>query len=177
MELAHFHRVRTAVQSNARPGAAADLVAAQERLEQGLASTGWFCDIEVGATDDLDNLVVALAVFPQQLTEERVAQRLSLLWEDRVRYPFWAVHTILVGGGQAELEGATRSSTQGHYVTVHIVAQKSATAVLAPQEVVVVPAVTPAVGLPAQRGGSSWDPFHRAGRGRGRRAGGDPGTP
>jgi hypothetical protein len=145
-------------------------VAAQARVQQALAATGWFCDIEVGATDDLDNLVVALCAFPQQLTEDRVAQRLSLLWEDRVRYPFWAVHATLVGAGQAELEGATRSSTQGHYVTVHLVAQQGALTV--PRQ----PGPPVPVVVPAQRS-RSWDAFSRAGRGRARRDGGDPGTP
>ena len=143
MELTRFHKVRTAVQTNARPGGAADLVAAQARVRQGLADTGWFSDIEVGATDDPDNLVVGLCLFPQQLTEDRVAQRLSLLWEDRVRYPFWGVHATLVDRGQVELEGATRSSTQGHYVTVHVVAQQAVVPAQREHVEVVVPAQRP----------------------------------
>ena len=142
MELARFHMVRTAVQSNARPGGAADLTAAQDRVWRGLTATGWFDEVEVGATDEVDNLVVAMCTFPEQLLEDRVAQRLVLLWEDRLRYPFWAAHATLVHRGQVELEGASRTSTQGHYLTVHIVAQRGA-----PRD----PTQLPAPFVPGQR--------------------------
>ena len=142
MELARFHVVRTGVQSNARPGDAADVTAGQDRVWRGLASTGWFDDVEVGATDDVDNLVVAMCTFPDQLAEDRVAQRLVLLWEDRLRYPFWAAHATLVHGGQVELEGATRTSSEGHYLTVHVIAQRGA-----PRD----PARLPAPFVPEQR--------------------------
>jgi hypothetical protein len=142
VELTHFHRVRTAVQSNARPGGGADLTVAQSRVQRGLVDTGWFDEVEVGATDDVDNLVVAMCRFPEQLASDRVAQRLAQLWEDRLRYPFWAAHATLVDTDQVELEGATRSSTRGHYVTVHVLAQRGA-----PREQAALP--TPVV--PAQR--------------------------
>ena len=142
MELTRFHKVRSAVQSNARPGGHADLVVAQARVAQSLAATCWFDDVEVGATDDVDNLVVAMCTFPEQLSEERVAQRLVQLWEDRLRYPFWGVHATLVDADQVELEGASRSGSQGHYLTVHIVAQKGA-----PRD----PAKLPLPVVPAQR--------------------------
>ncbi len=142
MELTHFHKVRTAVQSNARPGDSADLTVAKARVQQGLVDTGWFDEVEVAATEDPDNLVVAMCRFPEQLASDRVAQRLAQLWEDRLRYPFWAAHTTLVDTDQVELEGATRSSTGGHYVTVHVLAERGA-----PRD----HAALPSPAVPAQR--------------------------
>ncbi len=80
MELTHFHRLRTALQVSARRGAAGELAEAQGRVRRSLVSSGWFDDVEVGATDDADNLVIAMCRFPSQLDEERVAERLSQLW-------------------------------------------------------------------------------------------------
>ena len=126
MQLTRFHEVRSAVQTKARPGGTDDLTAAATRVEDGLIATGWFDDVEVGATDEVDNLVVALCRYPGQLPADRVAQRLVRLWEDRLRYPFWGVHATLVDPDQVELEGATRIRKDGHYVTVHVVAQRGA---------------------------------------------------
>jgi len=115
---------------------------AKARIRQGLVDTGWFDDVEVGATDDVDNLVIGMCRFPARLNEDQVARRLARLWEEELRYPFWDAHTTLVWEDQVELEGATRSSAQGHYVTVHIVAQRAAHT---PPRVSV---------IPPQRGGS-----------------------
>ena len=125
MELTRFHLLRTALQTNAPRGARGDLLEAQARVSQGLRSVGCFEDIEVGATDDADNLVIAMCRFPAGLSEQRVAERLSELWDDALRYPFWGAHTTLVCTDQVELEGATRAAEHGYYVTVHVVAQRA----------------------------------------------------
>ena len=83
-----------------------------------------FDEVEVGHTDDVDKLVIAMCTFPAQADKTRVAQRLETMWQDRLRYGFWEAHALLVDDDQVELEGATRPSTYGHYVTVHVVAQK-----------------------------------------------------
>jgi hypothetical protein len=124
MELRQYHKIRTAVQSNASPGPAQTLHDVQENLASALASVGLFSDVEVGYTDDIDNLVIAMCTFPEDLTETEIARRLEMLWEDRLRYGFWEAHATLVDNGQVELEAATRASQNGHYVTLHIVAQR-----------------------------------------------------
>ena len=123
MELAQFHRLRTALQVSARRGAPADLAEMQTRVRRSLVSAGWFEEVEVGATEDPDNLVIAMCRFPARLSEESVAERLGEVWEDLLRYRFWDAYTTLVWPGQVELEGATRASADGHYVTVHVLAQ------------------------------------------------------
>lgn len=138
MELSQFHRLRAALQSEARRGAAAELAEAQARVRSSLAAAGWFGCVEVVPTDDVDSLVTARCRFPAGLSEEAVAQRLTRLWEEALRYPFWAAHATLVRTGRVELQAATRAGADGHYVTLHVVAQK------APQQVL----------IPAQRTGS-----------------------
>jgi len=125
MELAQYHRLRSGVQGNASPGSAQALRDVQENLARALASVGLFSDVEVGYTDDVDNLVIAMCSFNDDLTEAEVASRLELLWESRLRYGFWAAHALLIDSDQVEFQGATRTGTDGHYVTLHIVAQKA----------------------------------------------------
>ncbi|MFT4008501.1 MAG: hypothetical protein QM655_00510 [Nocardioidaceae bacterium] len=91
-----------------------------------LTDSGLFDQVEVGTTDNPDALVIALCRFHAHLDEGVVAERLEQLWNDRLRYPFWEAHTMLVHVDQVELEGATRYSSAGHYMTLHVVAQKRA---------------------------------------------------
>ncbi|QIK67461.1 hypothetical protein G7072_14905 [Nocardioides sp. HDW12B] len=125
MEIAQYHKMRRAVQVNASPGSAQELRAVQSDLRTALASVGLFEEVEVEYTDDLDQLVIAMFTFPEQLSRSEVARRLELMWEDRLRYPFWEAHSLLVDKDQIEFQGATRAGSNGHYVTVHIVAQQA----------------------------------------------------
>ena len=125
MEIVQFHKLRAAVQANASPGTASDLRAVKDDLERALASVGLFEEVEVDYTDDVDNLVIAMCTFPEQMQRSEIAHRLEVMWQDRLRYPFWEAHTLLVDRDQIELEGATRAGTHGHYVTFHIVAQQA----------------------------------------------------
>lgn len=125
VEIAQYHKMRRAVQVNASPGSARELRAVQADLAAALASVGLFEEVEVEYTDDLDQLVIAMFTFPEQLSRTEVARRLELMWEDRLRYPFWEAHSTLVDKDQIEFQGATRAGSNGHYVTVHIVAQQA----------------------------------------------------
>ncbi|HET6693698.1 MAG TPA: hypothetical protein VFG97_05305 [Pedococcus sp.] len=125
MDLVQFHKMRTAVQGNAYPGSGRDLTSMEETLRDLLLTSGVFDEVEVEHTDDPDQLVIALCHFRPDLSERDVAQLVERLWEQRVRYPFWEAHAVLVGEEHVEFEAATRDSTAGHYVTVHLVAQRA----------------------------------------------------
>jgi hypothetical protein len=125
MDLLQFYRLRTAIQGNASPGRAADLVAVESTLRDVLMDSGLFEEVEVEHTDDPDGLVIALCRFRPLCTERDVASRLEKIWADEVRYPFWEAHAILAHPDHVELEAASRVGPAGHYVTVHLVAQKS----------------------------------------------------
>ena len=125
MDLLQFHKMRTAVQGNAYPGSGRDLTSMEGTLRDLLLTSGVFDEVEVEHTDDPDQLVIALCHFKPDLSERDVAQLVERLWEQRVRYPFWEAHAVLVGEEHVEFEAATRNSTGGHYVTVHLVAQRA----------------------------------------------------
>lgn len=125
MELLHFHTLRKAVQSNAYPGSDADLAAMGATLQEVLAASGLFEDVEVGATEDPNQLVVGLCHFREGVTEDDIAAYIERVWSDRLRYPLWEAHSVIVDEDHVEFEAATRESTTGHYVTVHLVAQKA----------------------------------------------------
>jgi hypothetical protein len=126
MDLTQFHTLRTAVQGHARPGSPPDLLGVGETLRDLLMASGLFWHVEVEPTDDPDQLVIAMCDFRPELTELDVAQYLESLWHDRLRYPFWEAHAFNVDNGHVEFEAATRHSQSGHYVTVHLIAQKAA---------------------------------------------------
>ena len=136
MELVQFHQLRTAVRDNAAPGRGAELREVELTLRAVLMDSGLFEDVEVGHTDDLDRLVIALCTFRPFYSESDVAARLEQLWSDRVRYPFWEAHAVRTGTDHVEFEAASRVGPDGHFVTVHLVARKAL--------------------IPAQRRRSSW---------------------
>jgi len=125
MDLMQFHKVRTAIQIDASPGRGQDLRAVERTLSEMLLDSGLFEDVEVEHTDDVDKLVIALCRFRPFYTERDVAERLEEIWSDKVRYPFWARHAVLCDDDHVELEGASRVGPRGHYVTVHLVAQRA----------------------------------------------------
>lgn len=125
MDQLQFHRKREAIQVYANPGAGADLEVVARNLRTVLRDSGLFEDIEVEHTDDPDQLVIGLCQFRPFYTVADIASRLEEIWSDRVRYPFWEAHAIRTDGGQVELQAASRSGPSGHFVTVHLVAQRA----------------------------------------------------
>lgn len=134
MELMQFHTLRTAVQGNAFPGSVADLDSVGGTLRDLLMGSGLFAGVEVEHTEDPDKLVIAMCRFRPELSEDDVARHLETLWQDRIRYPFWEAHAFRVENGHVEFEAATRLSSAGHYVTVHLIAQKAIPAQRLPQD-------------------------------------------
>ena len=125
MDLFQFHKLRTAVQDNAYPGSGTDLATMEGNLRDLLMASGIFEEVEVERTDDPDQLVIALCHFKPVYSEKDIARRLEDMWHDRVRYPYWEAHALVVDKEHVEFEAATRNSSTGPYVTVHLVAQKA----------------------------------------------------
>lgn len=125
MDLVQFHKMRTAIQSNAFPGSGPDLATMEDNLRELLMASGIFEEVEVEHTDDEDQLLVALCHFKPDYSEHEIAERLESMWQNRVRFPYWAAHGLMVGKEHVEFEAATRNSSTGPYVTVHLIAQKA----------------------------------------------------
>lgn len=125
MELTQFHTLRTAMQGNALPPTGVALASMEGDLRELLLDSGLFEDVEVETTDNPDALVIALCQFKPDLSESDVAGTLERIWQDRVRYPFWEAHSTILAPEHVEFQAATRFSSNGHYATVHLVAQKA----------------------------------------------------
>ena len=69
--------------------------------------------------------MVGLCHFREGITEDDIAAYIERVWSDRLRYPLWEAHSVIVDEDHVEFEAATRGSTTGHYVTVHLVAQRA----------------------------------------------------
>jgi len=124
-QLIRYRRLRTAVQANAGPEGAERLRALEVALRAALLDSGLFVDVEAGHTDDVDRLVIALCHFGPGMTEAAVARALSVLWQEKLRYPMWECHAVILEEDHVELQGATRGTSNGPYVTVHVVAQRA----------------------------------------------------
>lgn len=148
MELASYYKLRAGLQSNAAPADSIAAAAVEQRLRTALGGTGLFHSVELEITGDADRLVIALCGYAPEVTEADAADRLAATWADDVSYGFWSAASTLTGAGQAELLGATMSGPDGHYVTVHVLAQASV--VPAPR---VAPATEIVAPVPAQREG------------------------
>ncbi len=124
MQLSHYRTLRTAVQDNAWPADGLTRRAVRERLRESLLAVGFLEDVEVEATENPDALVIAMCAFPADRESAEVARVLEQQWEERLSFPFWQAHAVLVDEDQVELQGATRAQHNGAFVTVHVVAQQ-----------------------------------------------------
>lgn len=124
MKLGQLHRLRHGIQVNASPAPRAELDAVVERLRDHLLLSALFVSVEVEATDDPDRLVAVLCEIRPAYAERDVAARLEALWVHRIASPFWEASACVVERGHVELQAVTRASATGHYVTLHLVAQK-----------------------------------------------------
>lgn len=125
MELLAYRKLRSGLQMNAAPAGPAAVGPLARRLQESLQATGLFSDIEVDATENVDAMVIGMCTFPAEMPAGRLAQWLDQLWRQQLRYGFWEAHTLLVDDDQVEFLGATRSGLNGHYVTLHLIAQRA----------------------------------------------------
>jgi hypothetical protein len=137
MELMGYRKLRTGIQMNAAPATTDTVRPMARRLEESLLATGFFSEVEVDATENVDAMVIGMFTFPAEMDGSRLAHWLEQLWQQQLRYGFWEAHATLVDDDQVEFLGATRVSLNGHYVTLHLVGQRAF--------------------VPAQRGGAAED--------------------
>jgi hypothetical protein len=99
---------------------------ARHSFREVLMGSGAFEEVEVEHTDDPDRLVIALCRFRPEYAERDIADLVASAWNDRIRYTYWDASAVLVDDEHVEFQAASRNSQTGHYVTVHMVAQKAA---------------------------------------------------
>ena len=124
MRIIEYSKLRTGVQLNARPATLPEVRSIALELRRELMASGFFAAVEVDWTDNADHLVVAMCKFHPGLTDEQAGLRLEELWQEKVRFGYWAAHSTLVTKDQVELQGATLRTIGGPYLTLHVVAQR-----------------------------------------------------
>jgi hypothetical protein len=122
MNLTDYNTLRYGLQCNAKPADEQVLVAFASELQRSLVATGLFHSIEVGHTDDPDMLLIAMAGFAPDADPVAVADALEDLWPS-VGHRYWSMRTATARKGHVELHAASRESSHGRYITLHLVAQ------------------------------------------------------
>ncbi|MDX6326932.1 MAG: regulator of CtrA degradation [Nocardioidaceae bacterium] len=125
MELMDYRKLRTGLQVNAAPAGPDAVRPLARRVQESLQATGLFADVEVDTTENVDAMVIGMCTFPAEMQVGRLAHWIEQLWQQQLRYGFWEAHTLLVDDAQVEFLGATRSGLNGHYVTLHFIAQRA----------------------------------------------------
>ena len=124
MNLAAFQSLRSGLQRNAAPATSQVRKVVERGLREELQATGVFEDVEVGASDDADRLLVALCTFPAQVEDSAVACAVETAWS-ALAFPYWQAHAFLAEDGHVELQAASLDRPGGRFVTVHLVAQRA----------------------------------------------------
>ncbi|HET7735204.1 MAG TPA: hypothetical protein VFK52_04480 [Nocardioidaceae bacterium] len=155
MNIHDYNTIRTGLRYQARPAGEVSLAAFERDLEDALAESGLFHSIEVGRTDDTERLLIAMVGFAPDGDPQELAEALSELWTSKVGHRFWSASATVVARGHVELQAASRESSQGEYVTLHIVAQAAPVPAQRPVPVQQHAHAVPVAPVPAPRG-KSW---------------------
>jgi hypothetical protein len=128
MDMASFHRLRTAVQENARPATDGAAVAMERNLGELLQGSALFSEVELGRTDDPDQLLIGVCRCADQVLPWEAGMGLERLWRTACAGTPWEAHHVACTQTLMEFEGAVTVDDAGHYLTVHVVAEPSAPA-------------------------------------------------
>jgi hypothetical protein len=144
MDLTSFHKLRQAVQENANPAASEHVVLLQQHLQHQLQTSGLFSEVELGRTDDLDQLVIGVCRCADGILPWEAGVGVEQIWQRVAANAVWEAHFVGSSDSLMELEGALTVNDGGQFVTVHVVAEPAT--VPAPQEA---PAVQEGLGASA----------------------------
>jgi hypothetical protein len=150
MDLTSFHKLRQAVQENASPAHSEHVVLLLQHLQHLMQGSGLFSEVELGRTDDLDQLVIGVSRCADGILPWEAGVGVEQIWQRASANAVWEAHFLGSSESLMELEGALTVDDSGHYVTVHLVAEPATVSeggtVAEPQQV---PAVVEGVAAPA----------------------------
>ena len=136
MDTTSFHKLRTAVQGNANPADSDLATHLRHSLQAALTASGLFGEVELGHTDDPDQLVIGVCRCADDVLPWEAGMGIERLWQSVANGLHWEAHTVGCTSSLMEFEGAVTVDESGHYITVHVVAEPSEAtkAVIAAQE-------------------------------------------
>src|SRR5262245_2622588 len=123
MDSVSFHKLRTAVQENAHPAGDVAAVGLQRTLEDALTASHLFAEVELGRTDDVDQLVIGVGRCADGILPWEAGIGVERLWRSVTGGMDWEAHHVACTESLMEFEGAITVDGSGHYVTVHLVAE------------------------------------------------------
>lgn len=124
MNLVDFQLLRGGLKLNAAPATSRVRQVFEAALREELLASGLFGEVEVGGTNEIDHLLVALGSFHHGFDEEQVAQAVERAWT-ALAFHHWQAHAFLLADGHVELQAATLDRPGGHFVTLHLVVQRA----------------------------------------------------
>ena len=139
MDMTAFHKLRWAVQENAHRADPHHAAALQAALERSLRASRLFSEVELGRTDDPDQMVIGVCRCAEDVAPWEAGVGVERLWGVVALETKWETHAVGCTESLMEFEGAVTIDDSGHYITVHIVAEPA-----------VVPATEPAAAVEEQ---------------------------
>ena len=125
MDVTSFHKLRLAVQENASPADADLATHLRHSLQAALAGSRLFDDIELGHTDDVDQLVIGVCRCADGVLPWEAGMGLERLWQTVAADAPWEAHTVSCTDSLMDFEGAVTVDDKGRFITVHVVAEPS----------------------------------------------------
>jgi hypothetical protein len=126
MDHASFHVLRTAVQENARPADEGHAQFLQRRLSEALVASRLFDQVELGRTEDPDQLVIGLCRCAEGILPWEAGIGVERVWSSIAAEVPWESHTLACTDSLMEFEGAVTIDSSGHFITVRLLAEPPA---------------------------------------------------
>jgi hypothetical protein len=123
MDSVSFHKLRTAVQENSHPAGDRAAGGLQRTLQVALSASGLFDEVELGCTDDVDQLIIGVCRCSAEILPWEAGLGVERLWRTVSSGVEWEAHHVGCTDSLMEFEGAVTVDGSGHYLTVHLVAE------------------------------------------------------
>ena len=111
--MAGFHRLRLAVQQNAGEAGPLPTMALHRELEQALAGSGLFETVELGRTEDPNQMVIGLCRCDSEILPWEAGLGVERLWRAVTGDFDWEAHTVECTESMMEFEGAVTVDDRG----------------------------------------------------------------
>ena len=125
MDVTSFHKLRLAVQENASPADSALATHLRHALQAALSESRLFGEVELGHTDDPDQLVIGVCRCTDGVLPWEAGMGLERLWQTVAVDAAWEAHHVSCTDSLMDFEAAVTVDDKGRYITVHVVAEPS----------------------------------------------------
>lgn len=123
MDQSAFHTLRTAMQGNALPAGELPAASLQRELAEALSGSRLFDLVELGRTDDPNQLVIGLCRCAEGVLPWEAGIGVERIWQDAAAGLTWESHSLGCTDRLMEFEAAATVDSSGHYLTVHLLAE------------------------------------------------------